>query len=300
MRTYFYLLVTFTIIIFSCTSTNQEGKDASTFDKQAHRGGRGIAPENTIFSAKTAIDYDCTLEIDLQMSMDKKIVVSHDPYTNSKFCLTPEGDTMTPKEGQSRLLYHMNYDSIAKYDVGLKPNPEYPRQEKVPAIKPLLSVLIDSAEAYAKSKNHTNHYNIEIKSNPKNDGKNYSSVEEFVDLTMKIIKDKNIDSRTILQSFDTRVLNLVHEKYPGIKTAFLVLATNKNNAEGYINELGFIPDIFSPHFMLITDELIKEFHKKNVLVIPWTPNTLADLQRLKSMGVDGIITDYPDLFAQLK
>lgn len=299
MRSQFYLLLIF-LMITSCNSTSKEGKSASTFDKQAHRGGRGLAPENTIFSAKTAIDYDCTLEIDLQMSKDKKIVVSHDPYTNSKFCLTPEGDTMTKKEGESRLLYQMNYDSIAKYDVGLKPNPEFPRQEKVPAIKPLLSVLIDSAEAYAKSKNHTNHYNIEIKSNPKNDGKTYSSVEEFVNLALKIIQGKNIESRTTLQSFDIRALNLVHEKYPGVKTAFLVLATNKNNAEGYINELGFKPDIFSPHFTLVTEKLLKEFHAKNVLVIPWTPNTLADLQRLKTMGVDGIITDYPDLFTQLK
>ena len=299
MHSQFYLLLIFSMII-SCNSTNKEGKSISTFDKQAHRGGRGLAPENTIVSAKTAIDYDCTLEMDLQMSKDKKIVVSHDPYTNSKFCLTPEGNTMTPKEGQSRLLYQMNYDSISKYDVGLKPNPEFPRQKKVPAIKPLLSVLIDSAEAYAKSKNHTNHYNIEIKSSPKNDGKTYSSVEEFVDLALSIIIEKNIEARTTLQSFDLRALNLVHEKYPGVKTAFLVLATNKNDAQGYINELGFTPDIFSPHFTLVTDELIKEFHAKNVSVIPWTPNTLSDIQRLKSMGVDGIITDYPDLFAQLK
>lgn len=299
MRLQFYLLFISTFLL-SCNSTIREGKSASTFDKQAHRGGRGIAPENTIFSAKTAIDYDCTIEIDLQMSKDKKIIVSHDPYTNSKFCLTPEGDTMTKKEGESRLLYEMNYDSIAKYDVGLKPHPDFPRQAKVPAKKPLLSVFIDSSEVYAKSKNHTTHYNIEIKSNPKNDGKAYSNVEEFVDLAMKVIIDKNIEDRTMIQSFDVRSLRLVHEKYPGVKTAFLVLATNKNDAQGYINELGFKPDIFSPHFTLVTEKLLKEFHAKNVLVIPWSPNTLADLQRLKSMGVDGIITDYPDLFAQLK
>lgn len=299
MRFPFYLLLLSSVIL-SCNSTNKKGKSVTTFDKQAHRGGRGLAPENTIVSAKTAIDYDCTIEMDLQMSKDKQILVSHDPYTNSKFCLTPEGDTMTKKEGESRLLYQMNYDSIVKYDVGLKPNPEFPRQKKVPAIKPLLSVLIDSAEAYAKRKNHTNHYNIEIKSNPDNDGKTYSGVEEFVDLAMKIIKDKNIEDRTIIQSFDIRALKLVHEKYPEVKTAYLVFATNKNNAEGYIKELGFKPTIFSPHFTIVTDNLIKEFHAQNVLIIPWTPNTAEDLQRLKSMGVDGVITDYPDLFARLK
>ena len=299
MRAQFYLLFIFSILM-SCNTTNKEAKDSPTFDKQAHRGGRGLAPENTIVSAKTAIDYDCTLEMDLQMSKDKKIVVSHDPYTNSKFCLTPEGDTMTREEGQSRLLYNMNYDSISKYDVGTKPYPEFPRQKKVHAIKPLLSVLIDSAEAYAKGKNHTNHYNIEIKSSPKNDGKTYSSVEEFVDLSMKIIIDKNIEARTMIQSFDVRALQLVHKKYPKVQTSFLVDAANKKNAEGYIEEVGFKPDIFSPHFTIVTEKLIKEFHQKNVLIIPWTPNTLMDIQRLKSMGVDGVITDYPDLFVQVK
>ena len=76
-------------------------------------------PENTIASEKNAINYDCTMEMDLQMSKDKKIVVSHDSYFNSDFCLTPEGNTMTKKDGQSRLIYDMPYDSVAKYDVGL-------------------------------------------------------------------------------------------------------------------------------------------------------------------------------------
>ena len=179
MSTQYYLLFIFSALI-SCTSTHKGGKSSATFDKQAHRGGRGLAPENTIVSAKTAIDYDCTLEMDLQMSQDKKILVSHDPYTNSNFCLTPEGKTMTPQDSKSRILYHMPYDSIAKYEVGLKPYPEFPRQKKVHAIKPLLSVLIEAAETYAKSKNHVNHYNIEIKSSPKNDGKTYSSLTFLV------------------------------------------------------------------------------------------------------------------------
>ena len=85
------------------------------------------------------------------MSRDKKIVVSHDPFTNSDFVYTPEGGTMSKAEGKSRLLYNMDYDSIAKYDVGSKPNPDFPRQKKMKAIKPLLRVLIDSAEDYANT-----------------------------------------------------------------------------------------------------------------------------------------------------
>ena len=294
--TYFFLVFA---LITSCSSGLAK-QNVIAFDRQAHRGGRGLMPENTIASEKNAINYDCTLEMDLQMSKDKKIVVSHDAYFNSDFCLTPEGDTMTKKDGYSRFIYEMPYDSVAKYDVGLKPHPGFPRQKKMHAVKPLLSVLIDSVEAYAKEKNHVNHYNIEIKSSPKADGKNYSTLEEYVDLAMKIIIDKGIEPRTMIQSFDIRALKLVHEKYPAVKTSYLVGKADKSNAEGYIEKLGFKPDIFSPEFSIVTPELVKEFHQQNVLIIPWTPNTVEDIQRLKDMGADGAITDYPDLYAQIK
>lgn len=294
----FFLL--FVGLLCACSSTKRYKSLSNGFDKQAHRGGRGLMPENTIASEKNAIDYGCTLEMDLQMSKDKKIVVSHDAYFNSDFCLTPEGDTMSKKDGLSRLIYNMDYDSVAKYDVGLKPYPAFPRQKKIPAIKPLLNVLIDSVEDYARQKGFVNHYNIEIKSNPAYDGKFYSSLDEYVDLAMKIIIEKGIAQRTMMQSFDVRALNLIHNKYPKIKTSFLVSASNKKTAQEYINELGYKPDIFSPEFSLVTPQLVKAFHEQNVLVIPWTPDTLNDIQRLKDIDVDGVITDYPDLFQQLK
>ena len=295
-RSFFFLI--FALFLASCATSNHHHEQ--DFDKQAHRGGRGLMPENTIASEKNAINYDCTLEMDLQMSKDKKIVVSHDAYFSSDFCLTPEGDSMSKKDGLSRLIYNMSYDSVAKYDVGLKPHPGFPKQKKIHVIKPLLSVLIDSVEAYANQKHHVNHYNIEIKSNPKSDGKYYSTLEEYVNSAMKIIIEKGIASRTMMQSFDVRALRMIHEKYPKIKTSYLVTANNKKTAEEYIDELGFAPDIFSPEFSLITNDLVNAFHDKRILVIPWTPDTLEDIQRLKSMGVDGVITDYPELFAQLK
>lgn len=294
----FFLFLVLTVM-GACNSGNEPSVD-NGFDKQAHRGGRGLMPENTIASHKSAIDHDCTLEMDLQMSRDKKIVVSHDAYFSNGFCLTPEGDTMTNEDGHSRLLYNMDYDSIAKYDVGLKPNPGFPQQQKMHAVKPLLSVLIDSVEAYAKEKDHVNHYNIEIKSSPESDGKHYSNLEAFVDSAMGIIIAKGIEPRTMIQSFDIRALRLIHEKYPKVKTSYLVGKAAHETAQGYIDELGFKPDIFSPHHSLVTPELVKEFHQQKVLIIPWTPNTAEEIQQLKDMGVDGAITDYPDLYAQIK
>ncbi|GAA4319069.1 glycerophosphodiester phosphodiesterase family protein [Compostibacter hankyongensis] len=299
MKMNYSLLASSMMLIMATSCGTADKKDAGSFDKQAHRGGRGLMPENTIASEKNAIDYDCTLEMDLYMSRDKQIVVSHDPYFNADFCLTPQGDTMSKKDGRSRLLYNMPYDSIARYDVGSKPYPAFPRQQKMHVARPLLSVLIDSVEAYAAEKHHVNHYNIELKTSPKSDGKNYSSLEEYVDLALGIIIEKGIAPRTMIQSFDVRALRIVHQKYPQVKTSFLVGNKDKKTADGYIAALGFKPDIFSPEFSIVTPELVKAFHEKDVLVIPWTPNTLEEIRQLKSMGVDGLITDYPDLYAQL-
>jgi glycerophosphoryl diester phosphodiesterase len=117
---------------------------------------------------------------------------------------------------------------------------------------------------------------------------------------MKIILDKGIASRTMMQSFDVRALRMIREKYPKIQTSYLVGANDKKTVQGYIDELGFKPDIFSPEFSLVTPELVKAFHEKHILIIPWTPDTLEEMQRLKDMGVDGEITDYPELYQQLK
>lgn len=296
----YIVAIIITLILGACGTSNKMKSDVFHFDKQAHRGGRGLMPENTIAAHKNAIDLNTTLEMDLQMSRDRKIVVSHDPFFNSDFVLTPEGKTMTKKDGRSRLLFEMNYDSISKYDVGMKPHPGFPNQKKMHAIKPLLSVLIDSVERYANEKKHINHYNIEIKSSPNGDGRFYPSLESYVDSALRIIIDKGIASRTMVQSFDVRALQLVHNKYPEIAISFLVSKVNKKDAAAYIQELGFKPEIFSPDYSLVTKDLVKTFHELNVRVIPWTPNTVEEIQQLKEMGVDGIITDYPNLFSEVK
>src|SRR5699024_8417576 len=276
-------LISAFILLVSCSNPKTH------FDEQAHRGGRGLMPENTIASQKTAIDYGATLEMDLQMSKDKKIVVSHDAYFSSKFCLDLNGKPMTKEEGRSRLLYDMPYDSVAQYDCGSKPHPDFPQQKNLPAHKPLLSVLIDSVETYAKGKGHINHYNIEIKSSPKADGKHYSSLEAFVDSAMAVIERKGIAERTMIQSFDERALRRVHEKWPQMEIAYLDWAKDTAEAQIYINALGFKPDIFSPNFRYVTETLIRQFHELDIKVIPWTPNTVEEMQKIKDMGADGVI-----------
>lgn len=268
------------------------------FDKQGHRGSRGLMPENTIPAMHKAIDFGVTtLEMDVVISKDKKVVVSHDPYFNADITTTPEGKILLKAEGSQRLLYTMNYDSIKKYDVGLKPHPGFPRQQKIAVNKSLLEELIRSTEAYAKQKNSSPlWYNIETKSKPGFDGVHHPAPGEFVDLLIAVIQKEGIAGRTVIQSFDMRTLQVVHQKYPSIKTSLLMENTDKRTLDEQLKELGFVPEVYSPHYSLVTPALVKSCHEKGMKIIPWTVNTKEEIERIRSLGVDGIITDYPDLF----
>jgi glycerophosphoryl diester phosphodiesterase len=267
-------------------------------DLQAHRGGRGLMPENTIAAMKHAIDLGTvtTLEMDVLISKDGKVVVSHDPYFNAAITTTPEGKYLDAKEAQKTLLYTMPYDSIRKYDVGLKPHPDFPKQHKQAAIKPLLADLVDAVEQYAGSRKM--YYNIEIKSKEKTDGINHPGVEEFVSRVMDVLKQKNILDRVTIQSFDPRPLNLLHKQYPSLKTSFLV-DKDAGRLDEQLTKLDYIPAIYSPAMATVTKEMIDGCHKRNIKVVVWTVNKPEDMQKLITIGADGIISDYPNLFEGL-
>lgn len=268
------------------------------FDKQGHRGSRGLMPENTIPAMYKAIDFGVTtLEMDVVISKDKKVVVSHDPYFNADITTTPHGKTLSKAEGLNLLMYTMNYDSIKKYDVGLKPHPAFPRQQKIAVNKPLLEDLIRSSEAYARKKvTSLLWYNIETKSKPGGDGLQHPAPQEFVDLLVAVIMKEGIAGRTVIQSFDIRTLQEVNRKYPSIKTSLLIEGTDKRTLDEQLADLGFLPAVYSPQYILVTSQLVKTCHEKGIKIIPWTINTKPEIERIKSFGVDGIITDYPDLF----
>ncbi|MBA3675744.1 MAG: glycerophosphodiester phosphodiesterase, partial [Chitinophagaceae bacterium] len=258
------------------------------FDKQGHRGSRGLMPENTIPAMHKAIDLGVTtLEMDVVISKDKKVVVSHDPFFNPDITTTSEGKILSKADGSKLLLYSMVYDNIKKYDVGLKQHPGFPRQQKIAVNKPLLSDLIKSSEAYTKEKNAAPlWYNIETKSKPSGDGIQHPAPEEFVDLLIGVIMKEGIFRRTVIQSFDIRTLQVIHQKYSSIKTSLLIENTDKRNFDAQLKELGFIPTVYSPHYSMITPALVKNCHDKGMKIIPWTVNTKEEIERIKSLGVD--------------
>lgn len=286
------------ILLSACTaskrSQQQERLQLPAFNKEGHRGTRGFMPENTIASMYKAIDDGAnTVEIDVVYSKDKKVVVSHDVFFHQDITTTPDGKTLTAKEAQQRLLYQMDYDSIRKYDVGLKPHPDFPLQKKIPAIKPLMSDLIDSIFSYAAAKKQSLILNIELKTNEKYDGIKTPPIEEFVDGVMAIVKEKKIETKCYLQSFDFRPLQILHRKYPNITTAVLVGGAEKRTLAQQLEQLGYTPEMYSPHYSAVTAELVAECHKRGMKLIPWTVNTPEDIARMKALGVDGIITDFP-------
>jgi glycerophosphoryl diester phosphodiesterase len=194
-------------------------------------------------------------------------------------------------------IYKMDYEEVKTYDVGMKPHPRFPKQQKIHAVKPLLSDLIDSVENYLTKNNLAQvQYNIETKSLPAGDVKFHPIPGEFMELVMEVIKEKKIEERVIIQSFDIRSLIYLHGKYPAIKTALLIEDSETKDFEGQLKALGYIPEIYSPNHTMVDEDLVKQCHEKGMKIIPWTVNDKKRIKKLQKMGVDGIITDYPDLF----
>ncbi len=295
-------ILPFIALLLSCNATRiaKTQQLLPAFDTEGHRGARGLMPENTIPAMLRAIDEGVTtLELDLHISKDRQVVVSHDPYFNELISTTPEGKYLTKEESRKRLLFQMPYDSIRRYDVGLKPHPDFPQQQRIAVYKPLLSDLITEAEKYAAAQGKTMWYNMEIKSKEQTDGVNHPAIPEFVDLVIAVLKEKNLLNRTIIQSFDPRSLRYLHQQYPAVLSSFLIEAKDKGTLQQYIDRLGFTPPVLSPNSALVTPELIGAAHKLGIKVVPWTVNQLEEMKKLKAMGVDGIISDYPNLFRQL-
>lgn len=271
-------------------------------DLQGHRGCRGLMPENTIAAMLHSIDLGVTtLEMDVVITKDKKVVLSHETFMNPEIATPPNGQQFSSPKDKSYNIYQMTYEEVSKWDVGIKPNPKFPTQKKMPATKPLLSDVIAAVEEYVKLHHHKPlNYNIETKCAPASDGISHPAPEEFVALLVDVITKGNVATRTTIQSFDKRSLQVLHHSYPSIKTSFLIDGSNKKTPEALIAELGFHPSFLSPAYALINQEYVEACKKVKLKLIAWTVNEEADIEKIAALGVDGIISDYPDRFSILK
>src|SRR5688572_27411733 len=178
------------------------------FDVQGHRGARGLKPENTIPAFLLAIDSGVTtIELDVVVTKDKEVVVSHEPWMSAAICLDPAGSPLQPKDEKKFNIYQLTYEEVKQFDCGSLGNKDFPKQEKVATSKPLLSEVIGAVENHIKSyASYEVDYNIEIKSSPQGDKKFHPPVEEFSDQVYELVDQYLPLERIVIQSFDFRVL----------------------------------------------------------------------------------------------
>lgn len=273
-----------------------------TLDVQGHRGCRGLMPENTIPAMLKALELGVTtLELDVVITKDQQVVLSHEPFFNHEIATKPNGELVTEAEEKSLNIFQMTMEEVSKYDVGMRPHPRFQNQEKMKVAKPTLEAVFDSVKAYC---NQTGKpipfFNIETKSNPATDTIYHPAPALFVDLLMAVITKKGMQEKAMIQSFDFRTLQYLHQKYPTMATVALVEDFDKTPFDDQLNKLGFVPKVYSPNYALVDSDLVTACKQKNIKLIPWTVNDTTDMKRMKDIGVDGIITDYPDRLLNLK
>jgi glycerophosphoryl diester phosphodiesterase len=272
---------------------------AQSLDIQGHRGARGLMPENTIPAFLRALDEGVTtLELDVVISSDNQVVVSHETYMSAGICTKPDGTAVEVSEAQNFNIYQMTYAEVSAFDCGSRGNSRFPEQKKMKTVKPLLTDMIDAVEKYvAQNKLSPVNYNIELKSSPSRDGVFHPEVKDFADIVQRTIKSKLPVDRYTIQCFDFRVLQYFHQTYP--KVALVALVENTRGVKANIADLGFTPEVYSPYFKLISKKDIDYCHTQGMKVVPWTVNALKDMKKMVKKGVDGIITDYPDRAREL-
>lgn len=254
-----------------------------------------MIPENTIAGFLHAIDLGVdAIEMDVVMNGDGDLLVSHEPYISPRICLGLAGNEIPEEKVEQINIYRMSQDSIEQYDCGLKPHPWFPDQQKLVATKPLLKDVIDTVESYvAENGRNPIIWNIELKSKEKWYDIFQPQPAPYAQALINLIQEKGIAARTVIQCFDPKPLQYIHEKEPELKLAFLV--DNEDGVEVNLGHLGFSPDYYSPNFQLVTESLVGQLRERGIGLLVWTVNEPADIKRMLALKPDGIITDYPDL-----
>jgi len=281
------------------------------FDLQGHRGARGLAPENTLPAFERALELGVdTLELDVGITADGVVVVAHDPYLNPLIARDASGQWLSGTRGP--LLKSLTLSQLQAYDVGrIKPESPYAntfnlQQGRDGTRIPTLAQLFDLVKA--RGAGHVR-FNIETKLHPGQPDDTVSP-EALTQALLKVVREAGMQQRVAIQSFDWRTLRLVQQLEPSIPTVCLTIQTTNNdsvrdgtwNAGFKIADHGNAPRlakaagcaVWSANGGAVTEALVKDAQSIGLKVIPWTINNPADMERLISWGVDGLITDYPD------
>lgn len=261
-----------------------------------HRGCRGLLPENTLpaFLHALALGVD-VLELDVVISADQQVVVSHEPWLAAHLGRGPAGERLSPQHEHDYNLYRMPYSNIRQCVVGEWPHPGFPGQQPHASYRPLLRELLATVEAACQRLGRPPvGYSIELKSTPTGDDIFHPVPGRFVELVLAEIHAAAVQTRTTLLSFDARILQAARQQAPA--QAVCLLNETPASVTDLFGQLGFLPDFFGPDYQLLSPALIQELSAAypQVRLVPWTVNELPDLQQTLAWGVFGITTDYPD------
>lgn len=293
---------------------------AMALDLQGHRGARGLLPENTLPAFAKALSIGVTtLELDTAVTKDGVVVISHDPVLNAD--ITRGRDDKWVSDGPA--IKNLTFEELQAFDVGrIKPgsrtDKRFPNQQavdgtKIPSLAQLFALV-------AKSGNETVRFNIETKINPmKPEGT--VAPEAFAEALVATVRDSGMVSRTAIQSFDWRTLQIVQKLEPQIETVYLTAQQqwmdnvksesgrasawtagfNLDEADGnvaaLIKQAG--GDVWSPFYRDLDRARVEDAQARGLKVVPWTSNDAGSMEALIDMGVDGIITDYPNILRQV-
>jgi glycerophosphoryl diester phosphodiesterase len=249
-----------------------------------HRGARAVLPENTMpafeYAIKAGVD---VLELDVAVTKDNVLVVSHDPYVNPTLC----------KDVQGKVAIHsLTFAELQRYDCGAQKNPLFPKQKPVPGTR--IPAFDDVLALATRGKFH---FNVETKIYAKAPELS-PAPEEFARLVLEAVKKRGLVDRVILQSFDFRTLHAMKKLEPGIRLSALFSTAAKPFVD-IARDAG--ATIVSPQYPLVTKAEVDAAHAAGLQVVPWTANTPEDWAKLIEAGVDAIISDDPaELIAYLK
>ncbi|MBK8341485.1 MAG: glycerophosphodiester phosphodiesterase [Flavobacteriales bacterium] len=255
---------------------------------------RGLRPENTLEAFRKAVDVGCDwLEMDVVLTGDGQVLISHEPWMDHRICRTPEGDSIDPAQERGFNIFRMTVEEAQRFDCGSAPQPDFPEQDLKPSAKPTLREVVEAVDEHALlTGSRLSSFNIEIKSEPALYGTFQPEPSSYVKAVLTSMDSLGIADRCILQSFDPAILEALHAADPSIPLAFLV--EKSEGLEQDLGRLSFAPAIYSPAFEFANAALLAELRGRDMQLVVWTVNEEADIARMLDLGVDGIISDYPD------
>jgi glycerophosphoryl diester phosphodiesterase len=287
----------FILTIFGgCASDKKTEKEETVkITLQGHRGCRGLLPENTIPAFLKAVDLGVTaLEMDVVLTSDKKVLVSHEAYMHPEICLKPDGSIIEEEEEKTLNIYKMTADSAQEYICGTFIHPQFLDQRQVKTYKPLLSEVVTAVNDHCeKTGLPLPYFNIEIKSEEEDIGIFQPGPREYAQQIHKTIFELGIEDRSVVQSFDFQFLRELNLLEPKLQ---LIALNEEENVQvnEVLDSLSFKPFGYSPEYKLINEATVKYCKAHNLELPVWTVNDTTTIKELLEMGVTNLITDYPD------